>query len=135
MKKLFIIIFLSCLFACQKKYTLEIHSMDWNGMRTSDTRTITAKNDSLAFIEATKDYWIHKSAMTRIFKEMEDSTIGIPFYFSVHDENDLPISFDSVTTEKLTSAIVRYFKDSVMPSLDTITPYSKRSKEPTANIY
>lgn len=118
-----------------KKYSVEIISMD-KVTRNEKAETIyfASNNDTTAFENAVQNYWIKKSTIKRLNKEFEQSAPE-PFYFQLMDKNGNPIHFPADISEKLSEPIIKYMKDSVLPKIDTLTPYSKRPNEKTPNIY
>jgi hypothetical protein len=136
MRNTTIIIFLSLIFSCtNKKYSVEIISMDpITKIQSVDTIHFSSSNDTTAFKHAVSSYWIKKASIKRINKE-HGQNLAEPFFFSLMDESNSPITFPPDISERLSAPTIQYMKDSVLPKIDTLTPYSKQPKERTANIY
>jgi hypothetical protein len=136
MKNITILALLIFMLSCtEKKYSVEIISMDpITKFQTADTLKFSSANDTTAFERAVKEYWIKKVTIKKMNKEFEQNEPE-PFFFSLYDENNFAISFPAEIKERLSAPTIQYMKDSVLPKIDTITPFSKRPQERTANIY
>jgi len=119
----------------QKKYNLKIYSKHTDTKEEKEEiRKLTSINDSSAYKRACEEYWILKSAKMTVYKKTEFPDY-IPFYFSLERDNGSSVSYSKEEAERLTQEIVDYFKNKVMPGIDTITPYSKLPKSEPPKIY
>lgn len=117
------------------KYKITIKTMaPKRKIESQEMVEITAKDDTAAFRHATRHYWSKKYAALKTNK-LVDGDMGVPYFFLLQDKKEHPIRFEAEVAERLTADIVQYFKDSVLPEIDTITPLSKRPTDRTPKIY
>lgn len=135
---LFIMFLASC--SEEKEYKVIISKMHPETKATRDeVLMIKADGDTAAFQQGCKEYWLKKSVALEMNKKFE-GTSGfiyelVPFYFSVETKEGSVIVFPSDVAERITAQTVNYYKEKVIPAIDTITPFAKRPKEESAKIY
>ena len=129
----FVILALS---ACSdQKYTVELTLMDpVTKAKSTEIREFEASNDTAAFVRGTQTYWVQKTSIMKTNRMLE-SKMPIPFYFVVYRDDQSPVRFPADVAERISADVVNYFRDNVVPFIDTITPISKRPQERTAEIY